>query len=283
MKLFINIIFISAILFSGCKKESFKWNSEHDISVMSFNLRFDTEEDGNNRWDYRKEACVKMLRETYPSIIGIQEGLDHQVNYLKDNIPKYDFVGVGRDDGYRSGEYAAIYYLAENFDLINSNSFWLSETPNVPSLGWDANNIRIVTWAHLKDIKHNKEIFVFNTHFDHKGKKARKESAMLLVKKIKKIVSDETPIFITGDFNAWINNELFETITKEYYSARRFADYTDNIKSFNLWGKWYANWNVDYIFYKKANALAFRTVIDDYGVSFISDHYPILTHFNYND
>lgn len=274
---------ITALLLFGCTKaDPFKWKTDYDLSIMSFNIRYDTEEDGENKWGNRKEACLKMLEETKPSIFGIQEGLDHQVSFLEDNLPQYDYVGIGRDDGYSSGEYAAIFYSVEHFQLLESNSFWLSETPDVPSLGWDANNIRIVTWLHLKDLKHDKSIYVFNTHFDHKGKIARKESAKLLVQKIKE-VANEKPIFITGDFNAWISNSLFEPITDEYHNARRFADYTDNKKSFNLWGKWYAHWSVDYIFYKNADALAFRTVTEDYGVPYISDHYPIITHFNYID
>lgn len=276
-------MFICSLFNSCSKKTPFRWTADYDVSVMSFNIRYDTEEDGENRWANRKEACLNLFKETNPSIVGIQEGLHHQVNFLDDNLPQYDFVGVGRDDGHSSGEYAAIYYLAEDFELLESNTFWLSETPDVPSLGWDANNIRIVTWAHLRDIEHDKSIFVFNTHFDHKGKTARKESAKLMVQKIKEIAEENAPIFITGDFNAWISNSLLDPITSEYFSARRFANYTDNKKSFNLWGKWYANWNVDYIFYENADALAFRTVTEDYGVPYISDHYPLITHFNYLD
>jgi endonuclease/exonuclease/phosphatase family metal-dependent hydrolase len=281
LKLILSII-ISASFFS-CNKEAFKWTSDYDISIMSFNIRYDEAADGDNQWSNRKEACLKMWRTTQPSIVGIQEGLHHQVNFLKDNLPDYDYVGVGRDDGQTAGEHAAIYYLSNDYELLESNTFWLSETPDIPSIGWDANNYRIVTWAHFKDRKHNQSIYVFNAHFDHKGKVARKESAKLLLEKIKEIAINDAPIFIIGDFNAWISNSLFKPITKEYYDARRFANFTDNKKSFNLWGKWYANWSVDYIFYKNMDALSFRTVVEDYGVPYISDHYPLITHFNYLD
>lgn len=277
------IALLIACMASACNKEAFRWTANYDISVMSFNIRYDEAADGDNQWSNRRAACLDMWNTTKPSIVGIQEGLHHQVSYLNDNLTAYDFVGVGRDDGHSAGEYAAIFYLKEDYQLLESNTFWLSETPDSPSLGWDANNIRIVTWAHFKDLDHGQSFFVFNTHFDHKGKTARKESAKLLAEKIKAIASEGVPIFITGDFNAWISNELFDPITKEYYDARRFADYTDNKKSFNLWGKWYANWNLDYIFYKNADALSFRTVTEDYGVPYISDHYPLITHFNYLD
>lgn len=281
MKLGFSIMFLCTLLIGCSKEEPYKWDADYDISVMSFNLRYDTEEDGDNQWSNRKEACIKLLTETAPSVFGIQEGLYNQVTYLDDNLPQYSYIGVGRDDGHSSGEYAAIYYLKDDYELLESNTFWLSETPDFPSLGWDANNIRIVTWAHLKDVEKGISFYVFNTHFDHKGKTARTESAKLLVKKIDEIASADDPVFITGDFNAWISNPLFEPITNEYFDARRFADNSDNIKSFNLWGKWYAIWSVDYIFYKNADALAFRTVAEDYGVPFVSDHYPLITHFNF--
>jgi endonuclease/exonuclease/phosphatase family metal-dependent hydrolase len=246
---------------------------------MSFNLRFDTSEDGENQWSNRKLACVKMLQETKPSIFGIQEGLNHQVTYLDENFSDYDYVGVGRDDGYTSGEYSAIFYQKSKFDLVDDGNFWLSQTPDYPSLGWDANNIRIVTWAQLKYKEKDKTIFVFNTHFDHLGKTAQKESAKLLLSKINEIAGDEHPTFITGDFNVLIGNSALKPIIKKYYSARRFADRSDNNKSFNAWGRWYLDRNIDYIFYKNIYSLSFKTVNDDYGVPYISDHYPIISHF----
>lgn len=275
-----SLVFILLVL-CGCSKEVYEFTGEHDISVMSFNLRYDTEEDGDNKWDNRKDACVKMIKETKPSIWGIQEGLLRQLNFLEENLTDYKYVGVGRDDGHSSGEYSAIFYLKDRFELLENNTFWLSETPDEPSYGWDADCRRIVTWAHLKDLDSDKTLFVFNTHFDHIGKTAREESAKLLVRKIKEIADDGATVFITGDFNALIRNSIFEPIVNEYYSARRFAEKTDNIKSFNFYGRWYLSRNIDFIFYKNAKALAFRTVSENYGVEYISDHYPIITHFNY--
>lgn len=257
------------------------WTDSYDISVMSFNLRYDTVEDGENQWDNRKEACLKLIRETNPSIFGIQEGLDNQVAYLDDSLPEYSYVGVGRDDGESSGEYSAIYYDNDQFELIESQSFWLSETPEMPSLGWDANNIRIVTWAHLKDLDHNKSIFIFNTHFDHKGKTAREESAKLLVEKIGEIAHEDAPVFVTGDFNALIGNAIMEPITEAFLNARSTAEEADKKKSFNNWGNKLVSRNIDFIFYNHATALAYRTVTEDFGVPFVSDHYPLIAHFDY--
>jgi endonuclease/exonuclease/phosphatase family metal-dependent hydrolase len=281
IKIIAVLIAISAIVSACTKAEPFEWNKEYDLSVMSFNLRYDTSEDGKNQWSNRKEACISMLKKTKPSILGIQEGLHHQVTYLDENLPDYNYIGVGRDYGDEAGEYNAVYYLKSKFELLESNTFWLSETPDEPSKGWDGDCKRIVTWAKLKDKDTEKEIYIFNTHLDHVGEKAQKEGVKLLVKKIDEIVDEKRPIFITGDFNILSRDEALDPILGRYYSARRFAQYTDNIDSFNFFGNWPLSWNLDYIFYTQADALAFRTVAEDFGVPYISDHYPIITHFNY--
>lgn len=282
MKIF-NILTILHIAFlPGCgQAELSNWEGAFDISIMSFNIRYDTEDDGENKWENRKQACLDMLNETKPTIFGIQEGLYNQVTFFNDSLPSYNYVGVGRDDGHSGGEYSAIYYLSERFELLESGNFWLSESPEVPSLGWDANNIRIVTWVHLEDVYKEKSLFVFNTHFDHKGKIAREESAKLLVKRIEEIAGSDAPVFITGDFNVLIDNSILEPIIETYFSARRFAERSDTVHSFNAWGRGYLNRNIDFIFFREARAVSFKTVIKDYGVPYISDHYPIISHFEY--
>ncbi|TKG90762.1 endonuclease/exonuclease/phosphatase family protein [Puteibacter caeruleilacunae] len=281
IKLVICALLAMSSLCSCSKEEPFKWEADNNISVMSFNLRYDEPADGKNQWTNRKVACVEMIKKTEPSVFSIQEGLHHQVTYLDEHLVNYKYVGQGRDDGHTGGESNAIFYSTAQFELLDNQTFWLSETPDEPSYGWDAECKRIVTWAKLKDLKSDKTVFVFNTHFDHKGKTARKESAKLLVNKIHEIADANSPIFITGDFNALIRSSIFDPITDEYFSARRFADYSDNTKSFNFFGRWYLSRNIDFIFYQNAHALSFRTVSEDYGVPYISDHYPIITHFNY--
>ena len=272
---------VSFILFSFNNAESFEWNSDHDISIMSFNIRYDTKDDGEHQWSNRKAACVKMLKEITPSVFGIQEGLRHQVNFLDEKLPEYDHVGVGRDDGKTSGEFAAIFYLKDRFEIINTGNFWLSETPEQPSLGWDANNIRIVTWVKLKDLNHKNELYVFNTHFDHMGSEARKESAKLVIKRINSIAGNDSRVYLCGDFNALLGNDILRPVLDEMKEAQSNAAYSNDGKSFNGWGKLLHQSDIDFIFYRNSQVLAFRTVVKNYGVPYISDHYPIIAYFDY--
>ncbi|MEN7551531.1 endonuclease/exonuclease/phosphatase family protein [Rapidithrix thailandica] len=274
--------FCLLLLLLGCEPvEISDYNGESDISIMSFNLRYDEPADGDNQWGNRKQACISMLSEMKPSVFGIQEGLHHQVSFIDEHLPDYNYVGVGRDDGHSSGEYSAIFYSTEHFELLKSGNFWLSETPETPSLGWDANNIRIVTWIQLKDIEKHQTVYVFNTHFDHKGKTARLKSSQLLVQKIQEIAEENAPVFITGDFNMLIGNAKLAPITSNYFSAQRFAEKSDDNQSFNAFGTWILSRNIDFIFYQNARALSYKTIVKNYGVPYISDHYPIISHFDY--
>lgn len=274
------IVVIFMVLFSCKAKQNFVENNRlADIDIMSFNIRYANEDDKKNKWVNRKVAVVEMLKETQPSIIGIQEGLKFQVDYLLEHLPEYKQVGVGRNDGKESGEYCAILYLRDQFECIKDQTFWLSETPEEPSKGWDANSKRIVTWVHLKDKKTNKAFFVFNTHLDHKGKVSRRKSMELLQQQIDQITPLNTPVFITGDFNALAGSPIFKPLLKTYKDARKAGYRSDFKKSYNSWGKWYVKRNIDYIFYKHVDNVSFKTVVKDYGVPYISDHYPILAGF----
>jgi len=273
---------IAITLISSCKPiEIDDFSGDSDLSVMSFNLRYDEPSDEENQWANRKEACITMLNEVKPTIFGIQEGLHNQVSYLEHNLQNYSYVGVGREDGHSGGEYAAIFYDEAKVEPTDNGNFWLSETPEYPSIGWDANNIRICTWAKFKDILKDKEFYVFNTHLDHKGKTAQQESSKLIVQKIQEITEPGFPIFITGDFNMLIGNSRLEPITTNYYSAQRFAERSDDNKSYNAFGLGVISRNIDFIFYNNSRAVSYKTIVRNYGAPYISDHYPIITHFKY--
>ena len=156
---------------------------------MTYNIRFDNPDDGDNRWDKRKEFLADQIRSQEPDVLGIQEGLLHQVAFLAESLPDYEYVGVGRDDGKKKGEF----YNSRKLRLTDSGTFWLSETPSKVSVGWDAALPRICTWARFLPAAGGKSLVVFNTHFDHKGAKARYESARLILRKIAEITGGDEP------------------------------------------------------------------------------------------
>ncbi|UCD76388.1 MAG: endonuclease/exonuclease/phosphatase family protein [Phycisphaerales bacterium] len=170
---------------------------------MSFNLRYGTANDGENRWDNRRELLVETIRAFEPDLLGTQECLDFQADYLRARMPGYEFVGAGRNDGRESGEMAAILFKADRFEKLDEGHFWLSETPEIPgSKSWDTSLTRIASWVKLRSRRDPQLIiYFFNTHFDHRGEVARLESARLLRRKIQAIAGG-LPAVITGDFNA---------------------------------------------------------------------------------
>lgn len=173
-----------------------------ELNVCSFNIRYDNSNDGLNRWSNRKDAAAGMIRFYDLDVVGTQEVLHHQLQDLMTSLPAYASVGVGREDGLEKGEYSALLYKKDKFDLVSSGNFWLSETPQeAGSKGWDAACERIVTWAALRDKKSDKLFYAFNTHFDHEGQTARSESVALLLNSIDSIAGNH-PVFVTGDFNA---------------------------------------------------------------------------------
>jgi len=173
------------------------------LRVMSFNIRYGTAKDGPNHWDLRKEFLVETIKAFKPDLLGTQETIGFQRDYLAEKLPEYKTIGVGRDDGAEKGEMMAIYIRKERFDVIGSGHFWLSETPDVVgSKSWDSSLPRMVTWADLKDKQapDGPRIMWFNTHFDHMGVEARKLAGRLLRERVAE--QKEKAVIVTGDFNS---------------------------------------------------------------------------------
>jgi len=251
------------------------------FKIMSFNVKFDTKK-GKHQWHKRREFCIKMINDKQPDVFGTQEGLLHQMKYLDNKLSDYSYYGVGRNDGVESGEHISIFYKKELYNLLDKGVFWLSETPNSPSKGWDAALNRIVTWVKLKDINTNQIFFVFNTHFDHKGKNARIESSKLIIEKINEITQIKDHVYIIGDFNGRINNRMFTPIiNNSFKNAKEIAKSTDQKKSYNSYGRLAGIFsaNIDFIFYNQNTAIYYETIDENYGVKYISDHYPIMCYF----
>ena len=174
---------------------------QKNIEVISYNIRYENLDDGENQWDLRKKTLINYLKNKSPSIVAMQEVLNSQLLDLNFSLSEYSFVGIGREDGKKKGEFCPIFFNKYRFELIESETFWLSETPEKISVGWDAALERICTYAKFKDLENNREFWVFNTHFDHIGVKARNESVELILKKIKEVNKGKIPILLTGDFN----------------------------------------------------------------------------------
>lgn len=248
-----------------------------ELKIISFNIRYNSYEniDGENGWPNRKEAVVRMIREERPAAIGLQEALIDQLQYLDSCLPNYRRIGVGRDDGVEGGEFMAIYYdtsrLSARLDL--STTLWLSETPWEPSKGWDAACYRTVTCVFFTDKKSGQSFCYHNTHLDHMGPVARAESAKYLAE-----LTDESegfPVILGGDMNSTIDDTIFNA----FYSvglkpAREMTDSTSNAITYNGYGKEEGK-VIDHFFVKDLRVVSFRTLNGDYGVPYISDHYPI--------
>ena len=281
MKRSIILLLAAVMAFTGLTAVSCSSGSPKDIKVMTFNIRLSPREDfdGDNCWNNRREAVIRMLEESKPDLFGIQEGYITQVNYMEENLPEYGRYGVCRDDGLERGEANAIFWRNDRFDMKQCQTYWLSETPDTVSLGWDGACRRIVTWAQLRDKETGRDIWFFNTHFDHVGKVAREEAGKLIVARMDALVPEGDAIFLTGDFNANWDDPILDPIRSELQNCRETAPLTDDGNTFHAWGKKDVPAGtdiIDHIFYKNATPVLFQTLDSDkYGRWLISDHYPI--------
>lgn len=173
------------------------------LTVMSFNIRYGTAKDGENHWENRKENVVETVRQVQPDLLGTQETLGFQRDFLAKHLPQYEVHSAGREDGKERGEMCALYFLRDRFEKEAGGHFWLSETPDVPgSKSWDSSLPRLASWVKLRDLRapQARPIIFLNTHFDHMGAQARYESARLIRNWIQE--QADADVIVTGDFNA---------------------------------------------------------------------------------
>ena len=181
-----------------------------EMNVATYNLRLSNGGDSirGNGWGQRAPYVAKLIQYHDFDIFGTQDGKHHQLEDLKEMMPEYEYIGVGRDDGAQGGEYAAIFYKPERFELLDSGNFWLSTDTTRPNLGWDAACIRVCTWGKFRDKESDKTFVYFNLHMDHVGVVARAESAKLILEKIKAF-PEKLPVMLSGDFNVDQTNESY--------------------------------------------------------------------------
>ena len=249
-------------------------------TIVSYNIRYDNNWDIENSWEIRRSNIIQMLFKYSPSIIGIQEGLLNQVQYIDSSLINYDYVGVGRDDGKEKGEFCAIYFDTTRYVLLKNSTFWLSETPDTISVGWDAALERICTYGLFKDRITKKEFWVFNTHFDHMGSIAREKSSRLILKRIKKINRQSLPVILMGDFNSIPNSPPVKEIITELNDALQISKEKlhgprGTFNGFNE--DLPIEKRIDYIFTKKLKVLSYRHINDRLENNrHISDHLPVM-------
>ena len=258
-----------------------------DISVISFNIRVDNAADGTNVWRNRRDAVVTMIERERPMLLGLQEAQPHQITYLSEHCPDYAWYGLGRDtgkvppatDSYAAEETMAIFWRTAELELLDKGTFWLSETPDRVSKGWDASYRRTCTWAGFRHKKSGQTCYFFNTHLDNDGKVAREESIKLLVSRMKTINSKRRVSFLTADFNSNVTDACFAPLHVYMRDARANAAVSDNYPSWNGYGA--STGRLDHVFFSGDNCTAreFRTLRGDYGVPYISDHYPVAAWF----
>lgn len=188
--------------------------ADDDLRVMSFNISCDYGADGENNWEFRRETLLDVIKGNDPHLLGVQEAVPGQMDDLNANLSGYRSYGVGRDDGVRAGEHMAIFYKEDAFELLDSGTFWLSETPDKPGKGWDAMCCRTITWGKFRCKESGKTFCFANTHLDHVGTTARAESARLILRRLSQIADKDEPFFISGDFNVADQSDVYATMTK---------------------------------------------------------------------
>lgn len=251
------------------------------INVMTYNIRLDTSNDGENAWTYRKEALLQQIVNNKIDIFGIQEGLPHQVAYCDSVLVNYNYVGVGRDDGNSGGEYSAIFFNKNKFQVVKQHTFWLSETPSKPSKGWDAAYPRICTYVLLKNKKSQKLFWVFNTHFDHIGIEARQESAKLIINKITEINTNNYPVVLLGDFNLTEDSTVIQYLNSVYKDSKYVVQQktNDTLGTFNGFNVQEQSSNrIDYIFVSEQliKVKKYQVLRQLVNGKYPSDHFPVI-------
>lgn len=255
--------------------------AQQEIKVMSYNIRLDVKNDGENWWEVRKDKVAALMNYYEADFIGGQEVQHHQLQYLLSKLTTYSFVGVGRDDGKEAGEYSCIFYRKDKYKVLKQSTFWLSPSPDSVGKGWDAAYNRVCSYGLFKDKKTKKKFWVFNAHLDHIGKQARLESVKLITKKVNEVLlQNNLPVIITGDFNSKPNEEPAQYMSTVFLNARNICT-TQPYGSEDTWNGFQFDKKpdgcIDYIFVNnKMEVSKFATITDSYDKKYPSDHFPIL-------
>lgn len=258
-------------------------SSKKELNVMTFNIRLDAAVDSLNNWQYRKDVAAQIVQQYDVDILGTQEVLPNQLKDLLDRLPEYAAVGLGRDNGGTQGEHSSLFFKKSRFRASDFGTFWLSDTPDVPSKGWDGAYPRIASWAILEDLVSKQSVFAINTHLDHIGVEARIRGVELILKKAE-ILAKGLPIILTGDFNSTPDSEIIRSINTMgqknalVNSRLAAAKVKDNVGTFHDFGRLALDelQYIDYIFVSDSFKVNYYEVVPDkLHDIYLSDHNPV--------
>lgn len=276
----LSCIFIALVMFSG-KKMLAQTGQASPLKIISWNIRLDTDHDGSNAWQFRRQGFCDYLKHQAADIVALQEVLHNQLIEIHASLPDYNFVGVGRADGISEGEYSPILFRSDKYEMLQNGNFWLSDEPEKPgSMGWDAACERIVSWVKLKEIGSGAVFYVFNTHFDHVGQQARLNSVDLILERIRSI-ADNLPVILAGDLNITPTNAAYQKLAmSELSDAREWAKSDVLYEAITYTGFDYDNRNdalIDFIFHSRHfSVLSYDVGSANAGGKFLSDHLPVI-------
>lgn len=202
------------------------------IKIMSFNIRYGTADDRHNSWPERRNFVIETIQNYDPDLFGGQEVLNFQAVFLQELLQEYSFHGIGREDGREKGEFVPIFFRTSRFQLVDAGHFWLSEQPNVPgSVSWDSSMTRMVSWVLLDDLEDDSDIPIYfaNTHFDHRGRQARLQSAKL-IRRMRDKFDVEYPAILTGDFNFTEDSEAYKVLTNADQNSFVYDHFIDSYR-----------------------------------------------------
>ena len=252
--------------------------SSQEIELMTYNIKYANENDGENSWSHRKDWITDQIQFYKPDILGVQEAVKSQLDHFTENIDNYKVLGEGRD-GDDKGEFSAILFKNEKFDVLESDTFWLSKTPDTISKGWDAAYNRVCTYGLFQKKEIGEKFYVFNTHFDHVGEKARLESSRLIIEKIKNLNKNDLPVFLMGDFNLEPDKEGIQIILDHLKDSKEEAEFSfgpsGTFNGYNFLEP--VTRRIDYIFVnEEVEVKKYAVLSDSRDLKYPSDHLPVL-------
>lgn len=266
------------LLICSCLLMQEKLQSQ-EMKIMTYNIKYQNETDGENSWSKRKDHLTNQIRFYEPGILGVQEAVKEQLEHLKKNLEGYEYLGKGRDGGIL-GEFTAIFFDTQQFEKLEEGTFWLSETPEKPSIGWDAAYPRACTYAEFKEKESGTKFWVFNTHFDHQGMQARDKSSQMIIEKMKEINKQNLPAILMGDFNLEPNSEPMQFLKDQLKDSKDVAkvvfgpEGTFNAYEFQKPVKG----RIDYIFLNNSSMEVekYAVLSDSKDMRYPSDHFPVV-------